>query len=232
MKVVEEIDAERDDLTRIKAFAWVEGEGDRGLAYGRHDLDHVDLLRAHPQAVHAGGAQPQVRVVAVAVQAHHAAGAGGQDLHLARLAVLLDVVRVDEREIDLLLGNSRPWVLIAVLLLPLALTTVQEQRAARRKLEPEGALTGATRELQAGLGAFLAACHENGVKAIVFDPRILPRWDKPFDSKVANEVLPEIIKAHNDHPAVFGYHEIFHALVIVAAAAHYAVIAFAVLPAG
>jgi hypothetical protein len=40
----------------------------------------------------------------------------------------------------------------------------QEQRAARRKLEPEGALTGATRELQAGLGAFLAACHEHGVK--------------------------------------------------------------------
>lgn len=40
----------------------------------------------------------------------------------------------------------------------------QEQRAARRKLEPEGALTGATRELQAGLGAFLATCHEHGVK--------------------------------------------------------------------
>ena len=40
----------------------------------------------------------------------------------------------------------------------------QEQRAARRKLEPEGALTGATRELQAGLGALLSACHEHGVK--------------------------------------------------------------------
>ncbi|HXD88672.1 MAG TPA: hypothetical protein VN641_19435 [Urbifossiella sp.] len=40
----------------------------------------------------------------------------------------------------------------------------QEQRTARRKLEPEGALTGATRELQAGLGAFLAACLEHGVK--------------------------------------------------------------------
>ncbi len=32
-------------------------------------------------------------------------------------------------------------------------------------------------------------------------------------------------------PAVFGYHEIFHALVILAAASHYAVIALAVLPA-
>ncbi len=33
-------------------------------------------------------------------------------------------------------------------------------------------------------------------------------------------------------PATFGYHEIFHALVVVAAAMHYAVIAFAVLPQG
>ncbi len=31
-------------------------------------------------------------------------------------------------------------------------------------------------------------------------------------------------------PAVFGYHEIFHAFVVVAAASHFAVIAFAVLP--
>jgi hemolysin III len=36
----------------------------------------------------------------------------------------------------------------------------------------------------------------------------------------------------NPFPRVFGYHEIFHALVIVAAALHYAVIAFAVLPRG
>jgi hypothetical protein len=40
----------------------------------------------------------------------------------------------------------------------------QEVRSARRKLEPEGALTGATRELQAGLGSFLQICHEHGVK--------------------------------------------------------------------
>ncbi len=51
---------------------------------------------------------------------------------------------------------------------PLASPTVelweQEMRAARRKLEPEGSLTGATRELQAGLGQFLKICHEHGVK--------------------------------------------------------------------
>jgi hypothetical protein len=40
----------------------------------------------------------------------------------------------------------------------------QEQRAALRKLMPDGALTGATREIQAGLGSFLQACHEYGVK--------------------------------------------------------------------
>ncbi len=34
----------------------------------------------------------------------------------------------------------------------------------------------------------------------------------------------------NPWPQTFGFHEIFHTLVIVAAAAHYAVIAFAVLP--
>jgi len=34
----------------------------------------------------------------------------------------------------------------------------------------------------------------------------------------------------NPAPGVFGYHEVFHALVIAAAALHYAVIAFAVLP--
>jgi hypothetical protein len=40
----------------------------------------------------------------------------------------------------------------------------QEIRIARNNLTPEGALTGATRELQAGLGAFLQICHEHGVK--------------------------------------------------------------------
>jgi hypothetical protein len=37
-------------------------------------------------------------------------------------------------------------------------------RDAHQQIEPEGALTGATRELQAGLGSFLQVCHEHGVK--------------------------------------------------------------------
>jgi hemolysin III len=36
----------------------------------------------------------------------------------------------------------------------------------------------------------------------------------------------------NPWPKTFGYHEIFHVLVVLAAALHYAVIAFAVLPRG
>ncbi len=39
-----------------------------------------------------------------------------------------------------------------------------ELRAAKQKLGPDASLTGATRELQAGLGKFLMACHEHGVK--------------------------------------------------------------------
>lgn len=53
----------------------------------------------------------------------------------------------------------------------------QEVRSARRKLEPEGALTGATRELQAGLGAFLRICHEQGVKVGPWrTPHVVPEW--------------------------------------------------------
>ncbi|GIW78317.1 MAG: hypothetical protein KatS3mg105_0124 [Gemmatales bacterium] len=40
----------------------------------------------------------------------------------------------------------------------------QEISLAKQRLEPEGSLTGATRELQAGLGLFLQTCHEHGVK--------------------------------------------------------------------
>jgi len=53
----------------------------------------------------------------------------------------------------------------------------QELRAAKRKLEPEGALTGATRELQAGLGAFLQICHEHGVKVGPWRlQHVVPEW--------------------------------------------------------
>ncbi len=53
----------------------------------------------------------------------------------------------------------------------------QEFRAARRKLEPEGSLTGATRELQAGLGMFLATCHEHGVKVGPWRMQhVVPEW--------------------------------------------------------
>jgi hypothetical protein len=53
----------------------------------------------------------------------------------------------------------------------------QEMRSARRKLDPDGALTGATRELQAGLGAFLQTCHEHGVKVGPWRMKhVVPEW--------------------------------------------------------
>ena len=52
-------------------------------------------------------------------------------------------------------------------------------RDATAKLRPEGALTGATRELQAGLGAFLQICHEHGVKVGPWRlQHVVPEW--PF----------------------------------------------------
>jgi hypothetical protein len=52
-----------------------------------------------------------------------------------------------------------------------------EVRAARRKLEPEGAMTGATRELQAGLGAFLRIGHEHGIKVGPWRlQHVVPEW--------------------------------------------------------
>jgi hypothetical protein len=53
----------------------------------------------------------------------------------------------------------------------------QEVRSAVRKLSPDGALTGATRELQAGLGAFLQTCHEHGVKVGPWRlHHVVPEW--------------------------------------------------------
>jgi hypothetical protein len=53
----------------------------------------------------------------------------------------------------------------------------QEIQEARGKLEPEGALTGATRELQGGLAAFLQICHEHGVKVGPWRlQHIVPEW--------------------------------------------------------
>jgi len=53
----------------------------------------------------------------------------------------------------------------------------QEVRSARRKLEPEGALTGATREMQAGLGLFLTICQEHGIKVGPWRiSHVVPEW--------------------------------------------------------
>jgi len=56
-------------------------------------------------------------------------------------------------------------------------TWEQALQEAHAKLAPEGSLTGATRELQAGLGAFLATCHEHGVKVGPWRlQHVVPEW--------------------------------------------------------
>ena len=56
-------------------------------------------------------------------------------------------------------------------------TWEQALQEAHGKLAPEGSLTGATRELQAGLGAFLQTCHEHGVKVGPWRlQHVVPEW--------------------------------------------------------
>ncbi|WP_020471107.1 hypothetical protein [Zavarzinella formosa] len=62
--------------------------------------------------------------------------------------------------------HAEPTPASASVLTPMSVAELwsQELRAAMRKLTPEGSITGATREIQAGLGSFLQTCHEHGVK--------------------------------------------------------------------
>jgi hypothetical protein len=56
-------------------------------------------------------------------------------------------------------------------------TWEQAMQEAITKLSPEGSLTGATRELQMGLGAFLQTCHEHGVKVGPWRlQHVVPEW--------------------------------------------------------
>jgi hypothetical protein len=82
-------------------------------------------------------------------------------------------------------NDSQPGVATSTTSPPHHLTTPpnlpdlwdQEVRTARRNLEPDGALTGATRELQSGLGAFLQICHEHGVKVGPWRlQHVVPEW--------------------------------------------------------
>lgn len=52
----------------------------------------------------------------------------------------------------------------------------------------------------------LDACSKHGIRAVLYDQRVTPNWDKPFDSQKAAQVLPELIRKYNDHPALYGYH--------------------------
>jgi hypothetical protein len=81
-----------------------------------------------------------------------------------------------ERPVAVLRGSvSAPERMAAGL--PVVELWEQEMQAAREKLQPDGALTGATRELQAGLGALLQVCHEHGVKVGPWRlQHVVPEW--------------------------------------------------------
>jgi hypothetical protein len=78
-----------------------------------------------------------------------------------RIAPLMDEPKLSVKSVEIVQSNSLSENEKTPSFLEL---WGQEQRSARRKLEPDGSLTGATRELQAGLGAFLQLAMEHGVK--------------------------------------------------------------------
>jgi hypothetical protein len=85
-------------------------------------------------------------------------------LESERPALLTEQVALKSVEIIRAEDPTAPAASMALTPSGMAELWAQEQRAALRKLMPDGALTGATREIQAGLGAFLRTCHEQGVK--------------------------------------------------------------------
>jgi hypothetical protein len=95
-------------------------------------------------------------------------------------SVVFKSVTIVETPVNLV-STSEPAPLAPTMLTSAALAEMWEQecRSAKRKLEPDGALTGATRELQAALGAFLSACLEHGVKVGPWRlQHVVPEW--PF----------------------------------------------------
>ena len=54
--------------------------------------------------------------------------------------------------------------------------------------------------------SLLDLAEKYNVKCILYDAGVLHAFDAPFDSEIANTKLKELIKKHNNHPAVYGYH--------------------------
>lgn len=54
--------------------------------------------------------------------------------------------------------------------------------------------------------SLLDACAQYGIKAIVFDSAVTPKWDEQYNAARGGAALRKLIAKYNDHPAVFGYH--------------------------
>lgn len=117
------------------------------LVYGEvqktaYDTDAGTAASSSRISEAAGNGRPQVRsVVVVETQA------GYVDPTLATVTTHMTRTKPDQSQSAHLLES---WD--------------RQLQSAREQLEPEGALTGAARELQAALGTFLQTCHDHGVK--------------------------------------------------------------------
>jgi hypothetical protein len=154
----------------------------------RHLFDHVVYEAAdgpasvvpRPNSVSYVGpendeaAEPVNRLAGLPEYAGHEGMTPGEqrnrvDALLGKDAPVIAVANVVFKNVTVVDAATEPApspALMGTALTPAALADLwdQECRSARRKLEPDGALTGATRELQAALGQFLTTCHEHGVK--------------------------------------------------------------------
>jgi hypothetical protein len=121
----------------------------------RHLFDHI-VYGAEPTAVTNRSADPIETIDSIPTAMIPELG--------ARPSVIEEVVVKNVDVVEVPVSSPTPGSGGMLTTLAMGELWAQEQRAAMRKLMPEGALTGATREIQSGLGTFLQACHEHGVK--------------------------------------------------------------------
>ena len=65
---------------------------------------------------------------------------------------------------------------------------------------------------------------------VVAGRRAAPSWSPPAASSTRCGAVVYATQRPNPNPAIFGYHEVFHLLVIAAAVAHFTAVAFFALP--
>jgi hypothetical protein len=142
----------------------------------RHLFDHVVYGPEHADrdADHVANRLPESLTAAVKSVVIVETAADNQQL---AAPTIVPVIPQPLRETRLDSAGETPHVSSLLRAAPLQELWDQEMRSSQRKLEPEGSLTGATRELQSGLGQFLQLCHEHGVKVGPWRMQhVVPEW--------------------------------------------------------